>query len=156
MTFEQYSHLKTAIELKDEGNAEFRAGRFAQAVEKYKAALRKARREPNATDETRGILSCNQAVCLVKLSRWEEAIEAATMVRIWIKTQLVAPQAINMYDNWGKTSAASSKMMAKARLYRARAYLSSEHRDRVQAARLATNDLEMALSYEPKDRTIRK
>lgn len=79
----------------------------------------------------------------------------AQCVRVWVM-QSCAAQAITMYDNWGKAAAASSKMMAKARLYRSRAYRSSEHRDRVQAARLATNDLEIALSYEPKDRTIRK
>lgn len=78
---ENYSHLKTAGELKDEGNAAFRAGQLGVAVEKYRAALRKAKRDAAATDEMRGTLLCNQAVCLVKLARWEEAVEAASAVR---------------------------------------------------------------------------
>ena len=74
---EAYSHLKSVVELKDEGNAEFRKGNVSRAVEKYKAALRK---RETVSDEIRGSLQSNVAVCLVKLSRWEEAIEAATAV----------------------------------------------------------------------------
>ena len=71
---EAYAHLKSGDELKAEGNAEFRAGRHAAAVAKYKAALKKKTLEASL----RSSLLCNVAVCQVKLEQWEEAITAAS------------------------------------------------------------------------------
>ena len=68
-----YAHLKTSTERKEEGNRAFRAGRFAEAVTKYKAALRKKDAAP-----LRAALHCNVCVCLARLERWEDAIAAAT------------------------------------------------------------------------------
>ncbi|KAH8099056.1 hypothetical protein JL720_2033 [Aureococcus anophagefferens] len=71
---EAYAHLKTAEQLKEEGNGEFRAGRHAQAVAKYRAALKKK----SLAAPLRATLLCNVAVCLVRLERWEEAVDAAS------------------------------------------------------------------------------
>lgn len=146
---EAYSHLKSVAELKEEGNAEFRKGNLSRAVEKYKAALRK--REAVA-DQTRGTLQCNLAVCLVKLARWEEAIGAATAVTHNNDPfDCMSTQAIATLD---KNIPESSKLAAKARVYRARARDRSEHREREEARRLAVKDLEEAHALDPKDKII--
>lgn len=53
-----------------------------------------------------------------------------------------------------KTSGGNPKLMAKALVYRARAYRASEHRLADEAMRLARADLEEAHRLEPKDRII--
>ena len=131
---ERYSHLKSAEELKAEGNEAFRSGELSSAVAKYRAALRKAKRDKCGA-ELRGMLLGNEAMCLVKLSRWEEAIEAAT-------------GAIEAFEEEGSCS---SKSLAKALVSRARAYRRSEHRGESGAA-LALRDLERAARVEPNDK----
>ena len=123
---EAYGHLKTAADLKSEGNEAFRASNFATAVAKYQAALRKEK-EP----ENRAFLLSNSAMALVKLQRWEEAINAAT-------------GAINLFEN--------KQSLAKALVSRAKAFRASSHRQ--NGAELAKRDLQRAAELVPNDKLI--
>ncbi|KAJ1459001.1 hypothetical protein M885DRAFT_75705 [Pelagophyceae sp. CCMP2097] len=124
---EAYAHLKTPAQLKDEGNAAFRVGKYETAVGKYNAALVKLRKAD--ADGLSGTLHCNAAVCLVKLGRCEEAVKAATAA------------ADHATSNDGTR--------AKALVYRARAYQGSRHRPPEAAAALARVDLEAACKLQP-------
>ena len=61
---EPYAHLKTAQELREEGNREFKGGYYDAAAAKYRAALRK--------DNNWALLHCNLALCFAKQEKWEE------------------------------------------------------------------------------------
>ena len=125
---EAYAHLKSGDELKAEGNAEFRAGRHAAAVAKYKAALKKKTLEASL----RSSLLCNVAVCQVKLEQWEEAITAASECL--------------------RGDGAEAKTRAKALLFRSRAYRRSPHRcggDGRGAAIAGLEDLTRGMAEQP-------
>ena len=65
---EPYAHLKTAQELREEGNREFKGGYYDAAAAKYRAALRK--------DNNWALLHCNLALCFAKQSarlQWSRA-----------------------------------------------------------------------------------
>ena len=128
---EAYAHLKTAEQLKEEGNGEFRAGRHAQAVAKYRAALKKK----SLAAPLRATLLCNVAVCLVRLERWEEAVDAAS--------------------DCLKGDAVAAKTRAKALLFRSRAFRGSPHR-RDGGAAAAVKDLEAALALDPAQAALRR
>ena len=97
---EPYAHLKTAQELREEGNREFKGGYYDAAAAKYRAALRK--------DNNWALLHCNLALCFAKQEKWEECVQAATAC-------LAAPSC----------DAATAR---KALLHRSRAYRASPHR----------------------------
>ena len=128
---EAYAHLKTAEQLKEEGNGEFRAGRHAQAVAKYRAALKKK----SLAAPLRATLLCNVAVCLVRLERWEEAVDAAS--------------------DCLKGDDVAAKTRAKALLFRSRAFRGSPHR-RDGGAAAAVKDLEAALALDPAQAALRR
>ena len=65
---EPYAHLKTAQELREEGNREFKGGYYDAAAAKYRAALRK--------DNNWALLHCNLALCFAKQEKWDEALAA--------------------------------------------------------------------------------
>ena len=67
---EPYAHLKTAQELREEGNREFKGGYYDAAAAKYRAALRK--------DNNWALLHCNLALCFAKQEKWEECVQAPT------------------------------------------------------------------------------
>ena len=125
---EPYAHLKTAQELREEGNREFKGGYYDAAAAKYRAALRK--------DNNWALLHCNLALCFAKQEKWEECVQAATAC-------LAAPSC----------DAATAR---KALLHRSRAYRASPHRRAEADLDHARADLERALETDPANKVLRR
>ena len=125
---EAYAHLKTAQELREEGNREFKGGYYDAAAAKYRAALKK--------DNNWALLHCNLALCFAKQEKWEECIQAATAC-------LEAPSC----------DAATTR---KALLHRSRAYRASPHRRSEADFDHARADIERALATDPLNKILKR
>ena len=126
---EPYAHLKTAQELREEGNREFKGGRYdAAAATCYRAALREGQQLGPAPLQPRALLREAGEVSL--------CVQAATAC-------LAAPSC----------DAATAR---KALLQGSRAYRASPHRRAEADLDHARADLERALETDPANKVLRR